>query len=624
MRERTRSQHRPRETATGAYLPVAAPSDCALALSPVAPARAVMPSRGHSIGHIPILPKLESAPARPFGHRIERAAVRDHPSSPVDVGASIRSAAGGGAALDTTTRSRLEPRLGADLSPVRVHTGQDADRLARAVDATAFTYGADIFFRDGAYDPASSAGLRVLAHETTHTVQQAAGPVTGTLVAPGLSVTEPDHPLERAADRTAEDVLSGGNADPRFGAANGVRPATFGTLSQSTIGSPVVQRQQHDVADAGVESLPGGVVDTYAPRVPASELDDASFGEAFADAEQLALSGDPTRLDELENELEIRVPGIGVGGGTASPTTPGNAAVTPDVALKILDNVSRNEPPFKPELGKGGASWFVTEGNPYVGVDPAKNVNIQVEIAKSKAPVVFGEKELTALLEQEAKTSAPEAEAKFREHYGFDKDTPLSSRLRKSLARYARRFAESRMWDRVASKVAASSEGIGEVVLEAGSSFSKTPGKFTVVVDPTKVQVKGGVGALVDSLAKQGVGVEPPILEAAEALAKQQKWVGRVKGAFRYGGRILIVVAVALDIWKIYRAEDKTKAVIVTLGGWAGATAGAASFAAWFAPADTAGPWAWAAHGVGTLVSGAIGYWIGSETTRIIYELAVE
>lgn len=30
---------------------------------------------------------------------------------------------------------------------------------------------------------------------------------------------------------------------------------------------------------------------------------------------------------------------------------------------------------------------------------------------------------------------------------------------------------------------------------------------------------------------------------------------------------------------------------------------------------------AWALHGVGTLVAGGIGYWIGSETTRYVYEL---
>jgi pyruvate-formate lyase-activating enzyme len=129
-------------------------------------------------------------------------------------------------------------------------------------------------------------------------------------------------------------------------------------------------------------------------------------------------------------------------------------------------------------------------------------------------------------------------------------------------------------------------------------------GKFAVVTDATKIQVKGGVEGLVQRLSGQGVSAEPPLLEAAEALAKRAKWAGRVRGVFRYGGRILIVVGIAADVWKVYHAQDKVKAIVESAGGWAGATAGAAAFAAWFAPGDAAGPWAWAAHGVGTLIAG--------------------
>ena len=48
------------------------------------------------------------------------------------------------------------------------------------------------------------------------------------------------------------------------------------------------------------------------------------------------------------------------------------------------------------------------------------------------------------------------------------------------------------------------------------------------------------------------------------------------------------------------------------------------SLAYFFGAADALGPWAWAAHGVGALISGGIGYWIGSSTTRTIYEIIVE
>lgn len=102
------------------------------------------------------------------------------------------------------------------------------------------------------------------------------------------------------------------------------------------------------------------------------------------------------------------------------------------------------------------------------------------------------------------------------------------------------------------------------------------------------------------------------------------KWAGTVHNVFRYGGKVLIVVGVAADVYKVYVAEDKVKAVVESAGGWAGATAGAAAFAAWWTPADVAGTWAWAAHGVGTLIAGGVGYWVGSGITRTIYELVFE
>lgn len=66
----------------------------------------------------------------------------------------------------------MERALGADFGGVRVHTDERADALNRSLRARAFTTGADIFFRRGAYDPASPGGREVLAHELTHVVQQ--------------------------------------------------------------------------------------------------------------------------------------------------------------------------------------------------------------------------------------------------------------------------------------------------------------------------------------------------------------------------------------------------------------------------------------------------------------------
>jgi len=83
---------------------------------------------------------------------------------------------GAGAPLPADTRAVMESQLGADFSAVRVHTGADADRLNRQLGAQAFTYGADIYVGEGRYNPRSTEGQRLLAHELTHVTQQQAAP----------------------------------------------------------------------------------------------------------------------------------------------------------------------------------------------------------------------------------------------------------------------------------------------------------------------------------------------------------------------------------------------------------------------------------------------------------------
>jgi hypothetical protein len=86
--------------------------------------------------------------------------------------AAVRSAASGGFEMSRKTRAYMEPRFGADFSAVRIHTGPEARRLANRLGARAFTYGRHIFFNDGEYQPDTPAGLQLLAHELTHTIQQ--------------------------------------------------------------------------------------------------------------------------------------------------------------------------------------------------------------------------------------------------------------------------------------------------------------------------------------------------------------------------------------------------------------------------------------------------------------------
>jgi len=81
---------------------------------------------------------------------------------------------GRGQPLSEQLRASLEPNLGCDLSEVRMHTDNEADRLSQQLGARAFTTGSDVFFREGAYQPESQSGRGLIAHEMTHVVQQGA------------------------------------------------------------------------------------------------------------------------------------------------------------------------------------------------------------------------------------------------------------------------------------------------------------------------------------------------------------------------------------------------------------------------------------------------------------------
>ena len=88
---------------------------------------------------------------------------------------AIHGLRGQGQPLPAGERGFFEPRLGADLSQVRLHTGTPAARLAGSLSARAFAVGPDVVFGAGQYRPGTLEGRRLLAHELTHVLQQGRG-----------------------------------------------------------------------------------------------------------------------------------------------------------------------------------------------------------------------------------------------------------------------------------------------------------------------------------------------------------------------------------------------------------------------------------------------------------------
>lgn len=95
---------------------------------------------------------------------------------------------------------------------------------------------------------------------------------------------------------------------------------------------------------------------------------------------------------------------------------------------------------------------------------------------------------------------------------------------------------------------------------------------------------------------------------------------GNVHTAFKYGGKLLMVVGAVSDGLRIVQADDKLGAAVEVAGGWGGALAGAAAAEQLVAPvASWFGPVGWVVDGVAGLAGGGAGYWAGSSAASALY-----
>lgn len=120
---------------------------------------------------------------------------------------SVRETLGSqGRPLDVATRGFMEARFGYDFGGIRIHTGGQAATSAREVNALAYTVGRDVVFGAGQYEPGTSHGKRLLAHELAHTVQQNR--------LPALSPQGAAHPLVSSVARARLSRLKDQSCKP--------------------------------------------------------------------------------------------------------------------------------------------------------------------------------------------------------------------------------------------------------------------------------------------------------------------------------------------------------------------------------------------------------------------------
>lgn len=132
---------------------------------------------------------------------------------------------GGGAPLSGSVRARMEPKLNADLSAVRVHTDGESSEAAKDLGARAFTVGSDVHFHAGEFQPGSKEGDKLLAHELTHVVQGQKSGVQrkaedgAEAKEGGEEVSDPAEPAEKEADAVGGAVADELHGDKKEDAA---------------------------------------------------------------------------------------------------------------------------------------------------------------------------------------------------------------------------------------------------------------------------------------------------------------------------------------------------------------------------------------------------------------------
>ena len=90
---------------------------------------------------------------------------------PSPFSSQIATFQGQGSRIAGDLKTRMESGFGRDFSNIRIHTDNSAAEMSSSISAKAFTYGNDIFFNHGQYNPDTKDGQHLIAHELTHVVQ---------------------------------------------------------------------------------------------------------------------------------------------------------------------------------------------------------------------------------------------------------------------------------------------------------------------------------------------------------------------------------------------------------------------------------------------------------------------
>lgn len=104
---------------------------------------------------------------------------------------NVENASGKGDVLPAKTLTEMNSSFGADFSRVHIHNNSESVNMNKELHAQAFTHGSDIYFNAGKYNPETTTGKQLLAHELTHVIQQGQAP--SSVISRKVSVENPDN-----------------------------------------------------------------------------------------------------------------------------------------------------------------------------------------------------------------------------------------------------------------------------------------------------------------------------------------------------------------------------------------------------------------------------------------------
>ena len=154
-----------------------------------------------------------------------------------------------GSPLEPSLQQDMEQRFGYDFSRVRVHTGAEAGRSARDVNANAYTVRHNVVFGAGQFAPESVAGKRLLAHELVHTIQQQVS--SGGYTPSALQNADPSPRLEKEGTRSTDATVSGSFASVKAGAEKGMLRRQL--YSGPNEGPPVSELPKPPIFSCGID-----------------------------------------------------------------------------------------------------------------------------------------------------------------------------------------------------------------------------------------------------------------------------------------------------------------------------------------------------------------------------------